>query len=140
MVAPNTWQKMHQRLFIFLSKIVNMWSMETTNKGHLINKPNKWYQMIPKGHLPLIDYFWLFLSMIVNFLLSFDCPWWLWLIVMLIVFDDCFWLSFDCFLWLLLMISFDWVFLLSMMIVVESYDCLWWLILMIVFEGYVDYW
>ena len=63
---------------------------------------------------------------------------------MLIVFDDYFW-------WLFFMIIFYWVlivfydcfwlsFWLSMMIVFESYDCLWWLILMIVFEGYVDYW
>jgi len=137
-VAPNIWRETHQRLFIFLPKIVNMWSMETTNKGHLIKKPNKWYQMIPKGHLSLIDYFWLFLPMIVNFYWVFDCLWF--------AFDDCFWLSFDFFYdyfdWVLI-VFYDcfWLsFWLSMMIVFESYECLWWLILMIVFEGYVDYW
>ena len=99
---------------------------------------NKWYQMIPKCHLSLIDYFWLFLPMIVNFYWVFDCLWF--------AFDDCFWLSFDFFYdyfdWVLI-VFYDcfWLsFWLSMMIVFESYECLWWLILMIVFEGYVDYW
>ena len=36
MVAPNTWREMHPSLFIFLPKIVNMWSMETKNKGKTI--------------------------------------------------------------------------------------------------------
>jgi len=99
-VAPNTWWEMHQILFIFLPKIVNMWFMETTNKDHLINKPNEWYQMIPKCHLSLIDYFWLFLSMMIVFKSYVDCLWWLFLIEfwlsLMIVFYDCSWLSFDC--------------------------------------------
>ena len=128
-----------------------MWSMKTTNKGHLINKPNKWYQMIPKGHLSLIDYFWLFLPMIVNFWLSFDdcfllefwlsfmimfvsyddCVWWLFFMILLdwvlIVFDDCFLLSFDCLWWLFFMIVFYWV-----LIVLDN--CLWELWLLITFD------
>ena len=44
--------------------------------------------------------------------LSLDCPWWLWLIVMMII--DCFWWLFFIEFWL------------SWMIVFESYvDCLW---------------
>ena len=76
-----------------------------------------WCLMIPKGHLSLIDYFWLFLPMIVNFWLSFDV---------------CFLFEF----WLSLIIMID-----------SYVDCLWWLFLiefllslMIVFECYVDYW
>ena len=100
--------------------------------------------MIPTGHLFLIDYFWLFLPMIVNFWLSFDdCVWELCWLCLIIVFYDSSWLSFDCLWWLCLMIVFydsSWL----------SFDCLWWffllvffiefwLSLIIVFESY-DYW
>ena len=142
-IAPTTRWEMHKRWFIFLPKIVNMWSMETTNKGHLINKPNKWYQMIPKGHLSLMIVFYdcFFIEFLIVFYdwlwLSFDCLWWFFLIEfwlsLMIVFYDYFWLSFDCLRWLLfiefwfsLMIAFDWVFY-----------CLWWLSLIIDFDDCV---
>ena len=126
---------MHQRLFIFLPKIVNMWSMETTNKGKIVGVGK-----IGTNHSTSIKkcftYWWSYACFIKAtcstsptsgiratflwlitfddcFWLSFYCPWWLSLRVMLIVFDDCFWLLF--------LIKF-------------------WLSLMIVFESYVDYW
>ena len=83
--------------------------------------------MIPTGHLFLIDYFWLFLPMIVNFWLSFDdCVWELCWLCLIIVFYDSSWLSFDCLWWLCLMIVFydsSWL----------SFDCLWWFFLLVFF-------
>ena len=91
---------------------------------------------------------WVFDCLWWLFFRVFDYLWWLCLRVMLIVFDDCFWLSFDypwrlclrvmliVFDWLLLMIVFLLSFLLSLLIVFESFS----LSLMIVFESYVDYW
>jgi len=47
--------------------------------------------------LSLIDYFWLFLPMIVDFWLSFDACFLLrFLLSLMIIFYDCSWLSFDC--------------------------------------------
>ena len=161
---------MHQRLFIFLPKIVNMWSMETTNKGKIVgigkigmnssiskedalniddlkNSLLSIHQLCDKDHLSKKR-----ILMFVYFFYYF-C---LWLLIFWLSFDACFllefWLSLiimfdsydDCIwelCWLSLMIVFLLSFFLAMMIVFKSYvDCLWWLILMIVFEGYVDYW
>jgi len=169
-IAPNTWRQKHKSLFIFLPKIVNMWSMETTNKGKIVgigkigmnssiskedalniddlkNSLLSIHQLCDKDHLSKKR-----ILMFVYFFYYF-C---LWLLIFWLSFDACFllefWLSLiimfdsydDCIwelCWLSLMIVFLLSFFLAMMIVFKSYvDCLWWLILMIVFEGYVDYW
>ena len=81
--SPNTW---HASKFIHISPqdkwICDLWRQQTKatflprkmnlknseyviygdNKGHLINKPNKWYLIIPTSHLSLIDYFWCLFS------------------------------------------------------------------------------
>jgi len=76
----------------------------------------------------LINIEWLFFMIVLDWVLIvfydcffiefFYCHWWLWLIVMLIVFDNCFWLCFDDFFWLCV-----WLIV---------FDCIWWLSLMVV--------
>ena len=121
-----------------------MWSMETTNKGYLINKPNKWYQMIPTGHLSCIGYFWLFLPMIVNFWLSFDACFLLEFLSLMIVFYDCSCLSFDCFLWLFLIEFFivydDCVWELWLSLMIDFDDCVWKLCWLLITFDYYMFW
>ena len=84
-------------------------------------------------HVCFLLEFWLSLMIMIDSYV--DCFLWLLLMIVfdwvLIVFDDCFLIEF----WLFFMIAFDWGFFLlsfwlSMMIVFESYvDCLWWLCL-----------
>ena len=116
-IAPNTWLEMHQRLFIFLSKIVNMWSMETTNKGKIVGvwkigtNPStsienasliddlkhsllSIHQSCDKGQLSnkriliFVYFLLLFLLMIVYFLIKF---WFLFSAWVLIVFNNYVW-------------------------------------------------
>jgi len=152
-VAPNIWREMHQRLFIFLPKIVNMWSMETTNKGKIVGvgkigtNPST---SIKKCFTYWWSYAWfikyssiMWLRSLVQQVASNDTKRTLvfdWLLLM-IVFES----YVDC-LWWLLLIEFwlPWWLSLRVLLIIDYFWWFFfiefWLSLMIVFESYVDYW